>query len=427
MPNRIGTPEIKSFLKWTTRAIEAIGVSKRTDFTDPSTKGLMLRVTPHGTKTWAMLYNRKGDGKKRRITLGEFPALGLADARALAEAKKVQVRSGGDPAGLLADYKKADTVDQLLDLFLDKHPRPAALWTLECKRIFNKDVRPLIGRIKLPDLNRGHVRQVIEAVRDRGATVTVNRTLAALRRAFSWAVSKDLLGINPALNMATDIQETNKDRALTADEIKAFWSGLDNAAMGERLRLVLKIILTTGQRPGEVCGARKDELNLAKREWLIPAKRAKNRQAHSVPLSTLAVQLFEQAVKLSGDSDFVFPSRLRNGKALGLTAALQAHALSHAMRNDLKKLGLENNPATPHDLRRTAATHMARLGILDRTVGRVLNHGTELRRTITSRVYIHHDYAVEKRQALEAWAAELSRIVGLSELATNVVELKVRG
>ena len=413
-------------LKWTARALEALAVKTRTDFTDPNTKGLMLRVTPHGAKTWAILYNRKGDGKKRRFTLGQFPKLSLADARELAAAKKVQISAGVDPAALLTEYKKANTVDQLLDLFLEKHPRPDAAWTLECRRIFNKDVRPLIGRIKLPDLNRGHARQVIEAVRDRGATVTVNRTLAALRRAFSWAVSKDLLAVNPALNMATDIQETGKDRALTIVEIETFWKGLGIAAMGERSRLALKIVLATGQRPGEVCGASKSELDLAGGVWLIPARRTKNKEAHSLPLSKLAIQLFAQAIILSGDSEYVFPSRPRNGKALGLTAPLQSHALSHAMRDNLKTLGLEKKPATPHDLRRTAATHMARLGIPDRSVGRVLNHGTELRRTITSRVYIHYDYANEKRQALDTWAMELSQIVGLGDPETNVIELRGR-
>ena len=419
-------PDRKPTLKWTARAIEAVSVKARTDFTDPNTKGLMLRVTPHGAKTWAILYNRKGDGKKRRFTLGKFPALSLAEARELAAAKKVEISAGSDPAALLAEYKKANTVDELLDLFLEKHPRPLAAWTLECKRIFTKDVRPLIGRIKLPDLNRGHVRQVIEAIRDRGATTTVNRSLAALRRPFSWAVSKDLLTANPALNMATDIQETGKDRALSIDEIETFWEGLSKAAMGERSRLVLKLVLATGQRPGEVCGASKSELNIAEGVWLIPAKRTKNKEAHSLPLPKLAIQLFEQAISLSGESEFIFPSRPRHGKALELTAPLKVHALSHAMRDNLKTLGLETNPATPHDLRRTAATHMARLGIPDRSVGRVLNHGTELRRTITSRVYIHYDYVAEKRQALATWAIELSRIVGLSDPQTNVIELRAR-
>lgn len=89
-------------------------------------------------------------------------------------------------------------------------------------------------------------------------------------------------------------------------------------------------------------------------------------------------------------------------------------------------LWLAGTPATPHDLRRTAATHMARIGIAERIVGRVLNHGTEQRRTITSQVYIHHDYATEKRQALDTWANELSRIVGLGDPGTNVIELRAR-
>jgi integrase len=399
-------------LRWTTRAIEAVSVTTRIDFTDPETKGLVLRVTPTGSKSWALLYRRKGDAKKRRVTLGEFPALGLAGARAQAEANKVQIREGKDPAGTVADYKAADTVDQLLDLYLEKHPRPDASWTLESKRIFSKNVRPLIGRVKLPHLDRSHVRQVVEAVRDRGVGVAVNRTLAALRRAFSWAVSKDLLPINPALNMATDIPENGKDRALSVEEIKSLWEGLETASMGERARLALRLVLVTGQRPGEVCGARRSEIDLKNAEWLIPAKRAKNRKPHFVPLSPLAVELFNAAIKLGTKGEFVFPSLPRSRTGVVKQKPLQAHALSHAMRNDLETLGLDAAPATPHDLRRTAATHMARIGISERIVGRVLSHGTEQRRTITSQVYIHHDYAVEKRQALEAWAAELSRIVG---------------
>ena len=106
---------------------------------------------------------------------------------------------------------------------------------------------------------------------------------------------------------------------------------------------------------------------------------------------------------------------------------MQAHALSHALRDNLGAMGLNENPATPHDLRRTAATHMARLGISDRIVGRILNHGTELRRTITQQVYIHHNFAVEKRNALEAWASELHGIVSGQKPVSNVIELKSVG
>ena len=414
-------------LKWTTRSIEALKVRVRTDFTDPETKGLNLRVTPQGSRTWALLYRRKGDSKKRRVTLGEFPQIGLSEARRLAEAKRVEIKSGQDPADKVAQLKKAETLGELLDRFLEKHPRPDAAWTKECKRIFNKDVRPLIGRIKLPDLQRSHIRQVVEAVRDRGATVTVNRTLAALRKALSWAVSTDIIVSNPALNLATDIEECSKDRSLSSEEIKRFWDGLEAASMGKKSRLALKLVLATGQRPGEVCSARKSEVDIAEGLWLIPAKRAKNNQDHVVPLSALATELFKDAMALAGESEFVFSSRPRTGRGIGLTTALQSHALSHSMRDDIEKLGLKDNPATPHDLRRTIATHMAHIGISDRIVGRVLNHGTELRRTITSRVYIRHDYLPEKRQALEAWAVELKRIVSGIETGSNVVTLSRSG
>jgi integrase len=410
--------------KWTMRHLESLAVARRTDFVDPDTSGLLLRVTPTGTKTWSVLYNRKSDGKKRRVTLGDFRSLSLAAARAKALQIRHEVWSGKDPAGTVAEYKRAESVGQLLDEFIKKHPRPDAIWTRECKRIFDKDVCPLIGDVKLPDLSRVHVRAVIEAVQSRGVTTTVNRTLAALRRALTWAVSKDLLATNPALNLATDIIEEAKDRALSADEIAKFWRGLDGVPMGLKSKLALKIILVTGQRPGEVCGVEKSEVDLISMTWTIPSRRSKNRQTHVVPVSRLAADLFRQALEVSGDSDFVFSSRPRQGLGLGLTRSMQAHALSHAMRNALPALGLAGYPATPHDLRRTVATHMALIGVADRIVGRVLNHGTELRRTITSRVYIQHDYRLEKTQALEAWARELERLIESEAPRPTVLELR---
>lgn len=419
--------ETKKPLKWTARGIEALTVADRTDFTDPDTKGLVLRVTPTGSKTWSVLYRRKGDSKKRRVWIGEFPGVGLSQAREEAAKIRVQVNLRQDPANEAAAIKKADTVGELLDLFIEQHPRPDAAWTKECARLFNKDVRPLIGAVKLPDLARSHVRQVIEAVKARGATTTVNRTHAALRKAFSWAVKEDRLPLNPALNLATNIEEKTKSRALAVDEIAQFWRGLDAAPMGPKLRNALRLVLITGQRPGEVAGARKAEIDLAASTWLIPNTRTKNKQPHLVPLSPLAKAIFTAAISEAGDGEFVFPTRPRHGKGLARTVALKTDALSHAMNGALEKLGLSANPASPHDLRRTVATHMARLGVPESHVGRVLNHRTEARRTITSKVYITHDFLPEKKQALDTWAAELQRLIADREDAPNVVELRAQG
>ena len=427
----IATSAPKKAPKWTAKGLQALSVKQRTDFTDPETKGLALRVTPNGTKTWSMLYTRKADGEKRRVNLGSFPEVGLSEARERAAERRVQINSRKDPAGEVEALKKAETVNELLDEFLRRHPRPNADWTTACRGYFKRDVRPIIGSIKLPELTRQNVRSVLKAVEDRGAKTSVNRTLAAMRRAFSWAVSQDLMEANPALNMATDIKETPKDRALTSDEIKRFWQGLENdeTPMGPKSRIALKLILVTGQRPGEVCGAKRIEIDLASKIWTIPIERAKNRQLHAVPLSELALELFKEALRISesDNSEYIFTSRPRKGIGLSLTEAMQTHALSHAMRGALKQLGLDNSPATPHDLRRTTATHMARLGMSDRIVGRVLNHGTELRRTITARVYIQHDFLGEKKTALDSWASELKHIVTGKQVASNVVELKVSG
>jgi integrase len=120
-----------------------------------------------------------------------------------------------------------------------------------------------------------------------------------------------------------------------------------------------------------------------------------------------------------GESRFVFPSRSRSGSR---EQPLAAHSLGHAFRRALGELGLAENPATPHDLRRTVASQMAAMGIGENIVARVLNHASEIGKTITGSVYIRHSFAAEKRHALEAWAAELERIIGYA-VPDNIVKL----
>lgn len=415
-------------ISWTDRGLVAVKVKDRTDFTDPEGNGLVLRVTPNGNKTWALVYRRKSDGKKGRVTIGSFgDAKGqykLKAARDRAITLRSEVIAGRDPGLEAATIRKSETVSELLDAFIANHRKPDALWTLESKRKFEKDVKPLIGHVKLPDLNRQHIRAVLKRVADRNAKATVNRTLATIRRALSWAVQEDLLTVNPAAGIVTGIEESPKDRALSQNEIAAFWHGLDEAAMGERSKLALRLVLLTGQRPGEVCGILKTEIDLEAKTWTLPMARTKNRKLHVVPLHPLAVTLLKQAMALDPDSPFAFTTKSRDMATLSKLKSLDGHALSHAMRDSLEALGLSDNPATPHDLRRTTATHMARLGFTDTIVGKVLNHGTELRRTITARVYVQHDFFNEKKAALEAWGSELERIIGRREAVNNVLTLR---
>ena len=118
--------EAKPVLKWTARGIEALSVLVRTDFTDPDCKGLTLRVTPSGKKTWSFLYVRKTDGKKRRVEIGHFPDMPLANARDRANEFRKEVRAKKDPAGEVAANKRAETVIELLDQYILQHPKPKA-------------------------------------------------------------------------------------------------------------------------------------------------------------------------------------------------------------------------------------------------------------------------------------------------------------
>jgi hypothetical protein len=184
--------------RFTVRWIETIQVKIRTDFTDPDVKGLALRVTPHGSKSWAYTYRRKSDGRKRRVTLGEFPAYSLQEARAKASGHRAAVAEGADPAAEKAASLKVETVDQLLDRYLTDYAPAESKWTAEVKRIFKKDVRPAIGGHKITAVSKTDILAILNAVKDRGAGVTSNRTLAAVRKAFNWGVSEGYLKATPS-------------------------------------------------------------------------------------------------------------------------------------------------------------------------------------------------------------------------------------
>ena len=390
--------------RFTTRWIESVKVEKRTDFTDPDVKGLVLRVTPNGAKSWAYLYRRKSDGRRRRVTLGEFPRIGLQEARATASGHRAEVADGADPAFVKTSARKVETVDQMFDRFLKDYSAPGPRWRAEMQRVLAYDVRPAIGAYKIDKVSKADIIALLNTIRDRGAGVQANRTLQVIRKAFNWAVSEDYLMVNPASRIAERVKEIARSRALSEAEIRSFWQGLEGARMTLGAKLALRIALVTGQRIGEICGAEKSEIDLDRAEWIIPAERVKNRREHSVPLSPLALSLFREAIALSGPSRFAFPSRSRE-------QPLASHSMGQAVRRALCGLGLADNPATPHDLRRTVASQMAAMGIGENVIARVLNHASEIRKTITGAVYIRHSYAAEKRHALEAWAAKLERII----------------
>ena len=274
---------------------------------------------------------------------------------------------------------------------------------------------PVIGSVRLADLHRRHINQVTDRIMKRGRPVAANRVFETLRAMLRWAVERGDLDRNPIERMAKPAAEISRDRMLSDDEIRAVWRALPDAVPNSpTVQRIVRLCLVTGQRVGEIAGMRRDELDLDKRLWSLPASRTKNATAHTVPLSKMALGIIRDALRdAAEDSPCVFPT---NDRAVG-REHIDAHAVAKTIA--LAQKPTKDRPKgrfaiprwTPHDMRRTALTGLAQLGVAPIVIGAVANHLSVTKASITFAVYVRHDYAREKRDALEMWAERLAAIV----------------
>jgi integrase len=351
------------------------------------------------------------------MTVGSYPQMGLADAHVkLADAKR-QLAQGIDPGEIEVRNRKAEgaaeTVAEVAEAYLEKWARPRKRSADEDERQLRKDVLPAWGHRKAKDITRRDVIALLDSIVERGAPIAANRMLACVRRMFSWAVSRDIVSASPCVAVRAPADEKRRDRVLSAAEIASFWPALaiPELAVSMSVRLALKFQLVTAQRKGEVVRAEWNEFDLQGAGlWTIPAEKAKNGMPHRVPLSPLARAVLDEiALNRPSVSGWLFPSR--KNKA----APMAGQSVDRAMRKHRAVLGIGD--ATPHDLRRTAASHMTSIGISRLVVSKILNHAEP---GVTA-VYDRHSYDGEKREALAAWGARLEEIVG-----GNVVKLPAR-
>jgi integrase len=400
-------------MRLTDRSIAALKPkTKRFEVWEDGRTGLGVRVSPVGRKSWVYMY--RFDGKPRRMTLGTYPAVGLAEAHVKHAKAKADLQKGVDPGAKEIERKAtertAETVAELVETYLEKWARPRKRSAAEDERTLKKEVLPLWGHRKAKDIKRRDVIALLDEIVNRGSPIQANRTLAVIRRMYNFAISRDILDATPVAMVKAPAKESQRDRVLTTNETRIFWKGLDEAPMTDGIKLALKLQLVTAQRKGEVVGAALEEFDLEDNVWTIPAVRSKNGQAHRVPLSPLALELIRQARFQGGDTPWLFPSPTADGPIL-------ARSINRAVYKTLPGIGLEN--VTPHDLRRTAASGMTALGIPRLTVSKILNH---VEKGVTA-VYDRHSYDAEKRHALEAWASRLEEIVSGKPTTSNVVSL----
>lgn len=434
----------------------------RLEVFDQDIRGLNLRVSPAGRKSWVFRY-RTSDGVQPRHSLGiylnEFGSSGpstlvetarqqvLSPSQARAAARDLinKVGSGEDPTAererLIGEVRAEaiKTLDDLKDAYFEavetgdwgsREKAKKASTILRERQMWATDIEVPLGKLDLDKVTSDAIKRLLKAIIAKGNGTTSNRVRALLRQVLNYGVAEDKLVANPVSKVKAMAPEKSRQRVLTDAEIKRIWEVLDDPSgmlvpqldpkkpyqplqVGEQVRLILKLLLLTLARRSELAGMRLDELDLDQNVWITPGPRTKkNGKANYIPLSPLARQLIERAMEIRGDLDgseaaYVFPSPRLNGNAI------TAYPVSHGMRDICRALGIEN--ATTHDLRQTAASIMAseRVKVPPFLIRRILNHSGETggAAAVTMKVYALYGYAAEKREALNRWGALLTKLI----------------
>lgn len=418
-------------------------------------QGFSVRVLPSGEKLWYFIYTF--DGRKRFMKLGDdnYPTVSIASARKLFEAAKKKVGEGVDALEekqqASTERRDAHTVSSLIDDYIEKcaKEKRKKSWP-EDKRILDKDVRPVWNSRKAKDITRRDVMQLLDGMQGRGNAIITN-TFKVIRRMFAYAVKKELIPITPCYSFDKGEElprMVSRERTLDENEIKTLWHGLDNAAISEDIQRILKLILLTGQRSGEVAAMHRDEIQ--GRWWEFTPKETKI--TSEIPRKQ-RVYLTDTALSLIGEGEgYVFKCLAKiipnEDGTLPPPRHITERAISHAVRRNLlgyepkKKAAVKpsaskskkKNPFvvaddkkiniahfTPHDLRRTCATIMSEIQVPDATVDAVLAH---LKKG-EIRTYNKNKYDKEKQAALLQWESKLTSITTGKQMA-DVIQLKGR-
>jgi integrase len=368
--------------------------------------------------------------------------MGLDAARDKAVEYRQMLERGEDPAKpvVAAPEVAPMTMAELAQVYYDRHlcqpGKPPKRTAAEEMRRIKKDVlgnQPrkngtftpsIVGHVAVKDFSVEHMATVMDLMEDRECFTLANRVFAIVKRMLKLGVRRGVIKFSPLAELEPPHDENVGERFLTVPEIVHLWHLMPKALIRSyKVQLILKIILATGKRSNEVCGARRSEIDWGKRIWTIPASRVKGEEGkvedEILPLSDFAIALLREAFRIS-NSEWIFPDDDSDGPYKpGVVSKCVRLALAPADGLPLGRLAMEK--WTPHDLRRTVGTQMLNrkngLGLTKQNKYLALNHKTpdpddrQDYNAVSDKHYDGNDYADEKREALEKCGAFLERLV----------------
>ncbi len=379
----------------------AVRTGERVEIWDSKIPGFGMRASSKGTKSFILVYRHRG--RARRLTLGRYPTLSLSDARRKAMDALKTVSDGNDPVADKATSRRdtqrfEDAVTAFVNQYCLRQNRASTAKETErvlrhrfVRRWANRDIR---------EVSKQEVLAVIDGIIADGAPSAANHALAAVRKFFNWSVERGLVAESPCAGIAKPARTISRERVLTEEELAAVWRAAD--ATGYPFGQMVQLLILLAQRRNEFANMRWCDIDRRDSLWTLPSEATKSNRAHSVPLAPQALAIIEACPRLH--DVYVFPSGGVDGRTFS--------GFSKAKRRLDAAAGV--NDWTLHDLRRTAATHMARLGVAPHVVERILNHTGGSLGGVAG-IYNRFSYLPEMRQALEGWAANVDAIVAADQ------------
>lgn len=400
------------------------GKTERIEF-DDDLPGFGVRLRAGGSRKWIVQY-RVGK-QQRRKTLGTVSeAMNAAKARKAAAKDLATVTLGGDPQANKVDQraKSAETFDVFAARFLARQERRLKPRSYEQIETHLTKHWSTFNGVSVHTIGKRDVAARLGKIADERGPYAANRARTTLSSFFSWAIGEGIVDANPVTGTHLAADENKRDRVLGDDELADIWKACRDDDYGR----IVRLLILTATRRDEVGGMTKTEINLPERKWSIGAGRTKNNRAHELPLSDLAINIVEEAMAQPGreahEAVFGDGAKARGDAVRGFSGWSRAKAALDARITQARKAAVRDPMETwvIHDLRRTAVTGMAGLGVLPHVVEAVVNHVSGHKAGVAG-IYNRATYAPEKRQALDMWAAHIEALVAGQD-ASNVVALR---